>query len=258
MATVFCVLLFFSRLLEALQANEDPSSFQNSCADLVKRFGSLESNGNSRLLSTSTSTKRSDCFTCCVSGFVLPTIKEIPSLLFIIIQVVKVWNQKNSGYNYVISCKDFVPTTDHRVCSLHTWTSCHIWMWIAKPTPTNYGLTIKAQNITRLCITEYSSGFISLLLKQPGTQHVKPPLLYSYRSMKEDCCSYFQGCQTSWSPLQEFWKEQGSSLACTASKRRQRKAAHSLTTVAMLDCFPAVTSKTRISRAHHALWRHYA
>ena len=48
---------------------------------------------------------------------------------------------------------------------------------VAKPTPTNYGLTIMAQNITPLYITEYSSGFLSLSVKQTETQHVKPPLL---------------------------------------------------------------------------------
>jgi hypothetical protein len=40
---------------------------------------------------------------------------------------------------------------------------------VAKPTPTNYGLTIKAQNITPLYFTEYSSGFLLSLVKQPGT-----------------------------------------------------------------------------------------
>jgi hypothetical protein len=25
--------------------------------------------------------------------------------------------------------------------------------------------------------------------------------------MKADCFRYFQGCQTSWRPVQEFWKE---------------------------------------------------
>ena len=87
MATVFCVLLFFSLLLEALQANEDPSSLISE----LRGLAALKVTAT-----TSTSTKRSGCFTCCVSGFVLPTIKEIQSLLFIIIQVVKVWNQNNS------------------------------------------------------------------------------------------------------------------------------------------------------------------
>jgi hypothetical protein len=64
------------------------------------------------------------------------------------------------------------------------------------------------------------------------------------------CCCYFQDCQTSWGPVQEHWKEPlGSSLAWTASERRQRTAAHSPTTVAMLDCFAAVTIiVTRLSR----------
>ena len=36
------------RQLEAVQANADPSSFQNCCMD-IQRFGSPESNGNSQL-----------------------------------------------------------------------------------------------------------------------------------------------------------------------------------------------------------------
>jgi hypothetical protein len=60
---------------------------------------------------------------------------------------------------------------------------------------------------------------------------------------RADCCRYIQGCQTSWRPMQEVWKELRSSLAWTASKRRQRTAAR---------CSPAVTTKTRIPRAHHA------
>jgi hypothetical protein len=43
---------------------------------------------------------------------------------------------------------------------------------VSKPTPTNYQVTTKAHNITPLYITEYSSGFLLLLLKQPRTQHV--------------------------------------------------------------------------------------
>ena len=54
------------RLLEAVQANEDPSSFQNSCTCL-QRFDSPESNGNIPHSSTSTS-KRSVSFTCFVPG----------------------------------------------------------------------------------------------------------------------------------------------------------------------------------------------
>ena len=49
------------RLLQAVQDNEDPSSFKNSCTGL-QRFGCPESNGNSSLSSTSTS-KRSGGFT---------------------------------------------------------------------------------------------------------------------------------------------------------------------------------------------------
>jgi hypothetical protein len=59
------------RLLEAAQANEDPSPFQNSGAG--QRFGSPDGNGNSPLSLTSMS--KSGGFTCCVP--VLPTIKEI-------------------------------------------------------------------------------------------------------------------------------------------------------------------------------------
>jgi hypothetical protein len=50
---------------------------------------------------------------------------------------------------------------------------------VPKPTPTNYRLTITGQNITPSYITEYSSGFLILLVKQQGRQHVKrrAPLL---------------------------------------------------------------------------------
>ena len=58
------------RLSEAVQTNEDSSSFKNSCTGL-QRFTSPESNGKSPLSSTST-TKRSGGaggFTCCVPGW---------------------------------------------------------------------------------------------------------------------------------------------------------------------------------------------
>jgi hypothetical protein len=51
------------RLLQAVQDNEDPSSFKNYYTGL-QRFGCPESNGNSSLSSTSTS--KSGGFTCCV------------------------------------------------------------------------------------------------------------------------------------------------------------------------------------------------
>ena len=77
----------------------------------------------------------------------------------------------------VIACKYFLPATGHRVYSLHfqddvkpTWTSCHIWM------------------LHSTCL---------LLVKQPGTQHVKPPLVLLVLVDESDCCRYFQGCQTS-------------------------------------------------------------
>ena len=55
-------------LLEAVQAIEDPSSFQNfyTWVDL-QRFDNPENNGNSPLSSTSTS--KSGGFLCCVPGY---------------------------------------------------------------------------------------------------------------------------------------------------------------------------------------------
>jgi hypothetical protein len=55
------------RLLEAIQANEDPTVLFRTLARVFKRFGSPESNGNSPLSLTSTS-KRSSGFTCCAPG----------------------------------------------------------------------------------------------------------------------------------------------------------------------------------------------
>jgi hypothetical protein len=60
-ATVLC------RLLETVQANEDPIVLFRTLEWVFKRFGSPESNGNSPLSLTSTS-KRSSGFTCCVAG----------------------------------------------------------------------------------------------------------------------------------------------------------------------------------------------
>ena len=65
MATVECAAVL-CRLLGAVQANEDSSSFHNSCTCL-QRIDSPESNRNSQLSSTSTN-KRSGGFTCCVPG----------------------------------------------------------------------------------------------------------------------------------------------------------------------------------------------
>jgi hypothetical protein len=57
------------RILETVQANEDPLVLFRTLERVFKRFGSPESNvnGNSPLSFTSTSKRRSG-FTCCVPG----------------------------------------------------------------------------------------------------------------------------------------------------------------------------------------------
>lgn len=47
-------------------------------------------------------------------------------------------------------------------------------------------------------------------------------------------------------------------MAWTASKRRQKTAAYSHSTVDCFANFPVVSTKARIPRAHQALWRNYA
>ena len=48
---------------------------------------------------------------------------------------------------------------------------------VQKPTPSEISTNSAEYKSTHLYITEYSSGFLLLLVKQPGTQHVKSPFL---------------------------------------------------------------------------------
>jgi hypothetical protein len=73
--------------------------------------------------------------------------------------------------------------------------------------------------------------------------------------MKADCFRYFQGCQTSWRPVQEFWKDLASVFIGLTTKN---SSALTYDSGHVAFGFPAVTTKARIPRVHHVLWCHYA
>ena len=157
MATVESVCAeILCRLSEAVQTNEDSSSFTNSCMGL-QSFTSPESNDKSPLSSTST-TKRSggaDGFTCCVPGC-FTNNKRNPELSFYNFPNGKSKEsvERRKKWINLISRKDFSPTTGHRVCSLHFPGGRKTYMnqlptivpKATKPTPTNPRPTVKARN----------------------------------------------------------------------------------------------------------------
>jgi hypothetical protein len=113
--------------LEAVQANEDSSSFQNSCTGL-QRFDSPRSNGNKPLSSSSTS-KRSGGFTCCVPGC-FTNSKRNPEFSFYNFPSGKSEESKELRQKWIdlIFRENFSPTKGHRVCSLHFPGRCKTYM----------------------------------------------------------------------------------------------------------------------------------
>ena len=146
-------------LLEAVQANEDSSSFQNSCTGL-QRFDSPRSNGNKPLSSSSTS-KRSGGFTCCVPGC-FTNSKRNPEFSFYNFPSGKSEKSKELRQKWIglIARESFSSTKGHRMCSLHFPGRGKTYMnrlqYLNVPIPTNFptsqplassSLTIQAQNI---------------------------------------------------------------------------------------------------------------
>jgi hypothetical protein len=109
------------RLLEAVQTNEDSSSFENSCTSPLW-LNNSESQCSSQL-SSSNFTRGSGGaggYTCCVSDC-SSNHKMNPELSFYSIPSGKSEESKELRKRWInlISRKDFSPTIGHRVCSLH-------------------------------------------------------------------------------------------------------------------------------------------
>ncbi len=143
-------------LLAAIQANEDSSSFENSCTG-AQRLDNPESQCSGQSF-PSISTKQSGGaggYTCCVPGC-SSNNKKSPELSFYnfpngkskeSIELRKRWIN-------LISRKDFSPTIGHRVCSLHFPGGRKTYMnrlptivpKATRPTPTKPRSTVKVRN----------------------------------------------------------------------------------------------------------------
>ena len=145
-----------NRLLEAVQTNEDSSSFENSCPSPLW-LNNYEIQWSSQL-STSNFTRRSGGAggnTCCVSDC-SSNHKRNPELSFYSILSGKSEESKELRKRWVnlISRKDFSPTIGHRVRSLHFPGGRKTYLnqlptivpKATRPTPTKPLSTVKARN----------------------------------------------------------------------------------------------------------------
>ena len=149
-----------NRLLEAVQTNEDSSSFENSCTSPL-RLNNSESQCSSQL-SSSNFTRRSGGaggYTCCVPDC-SSNHKRNPELSFYSIPSGKSEESKELRKRWInlISRRDFSPTIGHRVCSLHFPGGRKTYLnqlptivpKATRPTPTKPRSTVKARNRTLL------------------------------------------------------------------------------------------------------------
>jgi hypothetical protein len=147
-------------LLEAVQANEVSSSFHNSCTGLQRFDSPRLSNGN-KPLSSSSASKRSGGFTCCVPGC-FTNSKRNPEFSFYNFPSGKSEKSKELRQKWIglIARESFSSTKGHRMCSLHFPGRGKTYMnrlqYLNVPIPTNFptsqplassSLTIQAQNI---------------------------------------------------------------------------------------------------------------
>ena len=145
-----------SCLLEAIQTNEDPSSFENSSTG-PQRLDNPQ-NQCSGQLSSSNFTRRSGGaggYTCCVPGCSNNNERN-PELSFYSIPSGKSKESKELRKRWLnlISRRDFSPTIGHKVCSLHFPGKRKTYLnqlptivpKATRPTPTNPRSTVKARN----------------------------------------------------------------------------------------------------------------
>ena len=151
---------FLNHLLEAVQTNEDSSSFENSCRSSL-RLNNSESRCSSQL-SSSNFTRRSGGaggYTCCVPDC-SSNHKMNPDLSFYSIPSGKSEESKELRKRWInlISHTDLSPTIGHRVCLLRfpggrkTYLNqvLTIVPKATRPTPTKPRSTVKARNRTLL------------------------------------------------------------------------------------------------------------
>lgn len=151
-------------LLEAVQANEDPSSFENSCTDPL-RLDNSESQCNSRLSSSNFTRPCGGAggYTCCVPGC-SSNHKRNPELSFYSIPSGKSEESKELRKRWInlISRRDFSPTIGHRICSLSFPGGPKTYLnnlptivpKATRPTPTKPRSTVKARNRTLVSCTK--------------------------------------------------------------------------------------------------------